>query len=52
MAPRAQLFAQFRVVIDFAVEGKDCVTVFAMHGLVAACEVDDAEAHGSDGNRL
>src|SRR5579864_1416368 len=52
MSPVAQLFPQLGVVINFAVEDEDCITVLALHGLVAAFQIDDPETHGPEGNRL
>jgi uncharacterized protein YqgQ len=41
MSTVAQLFAQFGVVVYFAVEDEDRITILALQGLVAAFEVDD-----------
>ena len=46
-----ELFAQFAVVVDFAVEGDDELAVGAVHGLRAALgEVDDGQAAVAQGD--
>src|SRR6202040_2657637 len=42
--------AQFAVVVDLAVEDQDGVAVVADHGLIAALQIDDLEAHRAQGN--
>src|SRR5260370_2474169 len=36
--------AQFRIVVDFPIEHHPDATVFICNGLMAACEIDDAQA--------
>jgi len=55
MEAAAQAFefaAQFRVVVDFAVEYDDGVAVVAHDGLVASCEVDDFQADRAERNQF
>ena len=47
MAAPLQFHAQFRVVVDLAVEGDDCVAALGEDGLVAGIEVDDLQPRGA-----
>jgi hypothetical protein len=52
MASGTQFFPKLGVVIDFAVEGEDGITVFARHGLIAALQIDDSQTDCADRDRL
>ena len=52
MAAPLQLRSQFRVVVDFAVEGDDRVAILRNDGLIAAVEVDDLQPRGAQRNGL
>src|SRR5438105_10420586 len=52
MASTAQLFAQFGVVVDFAIEREHSITVLALEWLVAAVEIYDPQANGAKRERL
>jgi hypothetical protein len=47
-----QLDPQFRMVVDFAVEGDDDVAILGHYGLIAPAEVDDFEPRRAQRGRL
>ena len=50
VAERFQLPPQLRMIVDFAIEDRDCIPIVAAQGLVAAAEVDNFETDCAERN--